>query len=424
MSILLKVVNILLKSFLPTALYSALINRVKSTKMIMTSTKTLSIFWSVLFFPIVLPLSLLAAIVKVVFLWVLGPSMWGNISYAMRMFYEDMTSTIDRKPFHIAIKRIMLFRDLVIKGKERKISCGPDNPDLTFFVIRPYYYLQENELATTVSHLLFHYYRNLQHLAYAVENGWIPVVDWENYGPFRHQEDYPINDTKNCWEYYWNQPSDYTLAEAYQSKNVILSIQNSRDNAYIPSIFFRPPLQKLAENYAIRCPQYDQLITLNGPTAEYVQKWQNELFPTEARILGVSVRAISYGQQRVTRHPIQPATNELVKTIRKYMLDWDMDYIFFACESETLVSEIMQSFENKVITLPRMRYKKQPDEGEENPLYVPGQRYQTNLDYLTEMVLLSRCNSLLAAMSGGVRVAIIWNANQYENMHIFEKGMW
>ena len=105
-----------------------------------------------------------------------------------------------------------------------------------------------------------------------------------------------------------------------------------------------------------------------------------------------------------------------------------MEYVFIACELESVIEIIKCKFGEKVLNLPRLRYKKSPKRGDVekglDPLYVPGQKYQTNLDYLTEMVLLSRCTALLAAMSSGVRVAIIWNNCRYENMKIFENGLW
>ena len=105
------------------------------------------------------------------------------------------------------------------------------------------------------------------------------------------------------------------------------------------------------------------------------------------------------------------------------MEEWNADYIFFCCEMTEKVEKMKEAFGDKLITLPRKRYEKLPT-SDDNPLYVEGQRYQTNLDYLTEMVLLSRCDCLLAGMSGGVRMAIIWNAGRYRKIHIFENNMW
>lgn len=105
-----------------------------------------------------------------------------------------------------------------------------------------------------------------------------------------------------------------------------------------------------------------------------------------------------------------------------------MEYVFITCEYAPLIERFNNVLGDKVIYLPRKRYVTPPKRGDVekklDPLYVPGQKYQTNLDYLTEMVLLSRCNSLLAAMSSGTRAAIIWNAGKYEHMQIIENGLW
>ena len=159
------------------------------------------------------------------------------------------------------------------------------------------------------------------------------------------------------------------------------------------------------------------------------------MFPSGARILGVAVRGTSYGVESTLKgmakadgHPKQPTEAKLIQTIRQSMLEWDMDYAFITCEFAPLIENIRKALGDKIIYLPRKRYDKPPKRGdvEKNldPLYVSGQKYQTNLDYLTEMVLLARCTSLLAAMSSGTRAAIIWNGGHYENMKIIENGLW
>jgi hypothetical protein len=423
MSIVEKVVRACFSIILPQKAYATFVHRMNITKEILNSSKILRVFWFIVFLPLVLGASLLTAFVKLTVVWLLGPSVYSNTKYALNMFYNDLTSTTKRKPLRIAIKRVQLFHELIVKGKEKKVSYGEENPDKTFLVIRPYYFMTPNEINDKIVHLLFNYYRNLHFVAYAIEKGWIPVVDWENYGILPHMENFPIHGTKNGWEYYWKQPSEYTLDEVYRSKNVVLCYQNVLESNYIPSNFFKPPLQNQALNYARKCPKYDNYISLNEPTSQYIEEKQKALFPHNARIMGVSVRGTSYGNSEISKHPIQPGHFELVNSINNYLREWDMEYIFFACESEDLVNVIKKEFGSKVLIMPRMRYKTLPTK-DDNPLYAPGQRYQTNLDYLAEMTLLSRCDSLLAAMSGGVRAAIIWNANRYEHMKILENGLW
>lgn len=383
----------------------------------MTSNFALRIFWGILFFPFVLFFSLMIAVIKTILLWGIGPEHYEQVRYGFSMFFKDMTSKSERKTFAIAIKRLKLFYELVTKGKERKVSYGTENPDKIFYIIRPYYFLKKNELSPLPARLLYNYYRNLQFIAYAVNKGWIPVIDWENYGRLDHQEEYPINGTKNGWEYYWNQPSEYSLAEVYRSKNVVLSTRNTLDTPFMPPCKYPKPYQKNAEECAKQCKRYDQLISFNKFTLNYINEKINNLFPENARILGVSMRGTDYKTLALPGHPEQPEVNDLIHYIKKYMREWDMEYVFIACEAQNVIESVKKAFKNKTIVLPRMRYLKEPEIGN-NPLYVSGQRYQTNLDYVTEMALLSKCTALLASYSGGVRVAVIWNRNQYEHLKI------
>lgn len=430
MNFIKKALSILIHALIPKKYRAAFDAKVSKTYAAFHSTPELRVFWKIVRIPIVFPLSMVFALIKTIVIWIIPQGRYRELVFSFNEFYNDMI--VRKLGFKLSLKRNALRNELFVKGKEKMVHYGNLNPDKTFYVIRPYYYLTRNELTVNLSNLLMHYYRTLEHLAYAIENNWEPVIDWQNYGPFPHGEDYPINGTTNCWEYYWNQPSEYTLDEVYQSKNVILSAQNTRDNEFVPVCAFKTPLQKQAMDYAQKCPKYDQYITLNSYTQKYVQEKENLLFPKGSRIMGVSVRGTSYGvcksKTDTSGHPVQPDIERLILSISEAIEEWDMDFIFVTCELESVITKISEAFPSKVIFLPRKRYQKPPVRGdvEKNldPLYVPGQKYQTNLDYVTEMVLLSRCNSLLAAMSSGVRAAIIWNNNQYENMRIFDNGLW
>lgn len=421
-----KFFEVLIKISFSKDINKILVDRIKKVKDILLSTYELRIFFKIILFPIKLILDLFIAFIKIFLVILLPQYLYGNLKYSLKLFYDDIVNK--KLKLFIVVKRFYLFWKLILGGREKRKSFGELNKDKTFFVIRPYYYMEKNELATSVSNLLFHYYRNLQHLSYAIEHNWIPVVDWENYGPFPHQEEYPIHGTTNCWEYYWRQPSDYTLQEVYKSKNVILSDRNSRNYGYIPSSFITPPFHVYTQNLVKQCCKYDSAIKLNSYTDKYINKRISELFYNKGKILGISIRGASYRVKKVSGHPIQPSVNELIKTIENLIVSWKIDNIFFACESEDLVNEIRSKFGDKVITLPRLRYDKIPGEIYDgklyNPLYEPGNRYQSNLDYLTEMVLLSKCQCLLAGMSSGVRMALIWNKGKYENVKIFDKGLW
>lgn len=417
---ILKILEKIILSIIPKGKQERVKGKFADTKYIVESNIILRFVLSVVFFPITLVVSLF----KIILVWFL-PISWPEYLYIIKHYIDDVTN--GKLSHKVARKRANLTLELMTKGREEHVSFGNKNPDKTFFVIRPYYFMVRNELATSLSDLLFHYYRNLQQLSYALENGWIPVVDWENYGPFRHAEDYPINGKKNCWEYYWSQPSHYSLDEVYQSKNVVLANRNSVDYGYIPSMFFEAPYQRYAERLAVLCPKYDRMFKLNEETSNYIQTKQDELFPPNKRILGVAVRAMAYGSHVLKNHPIQPRFDQLVEEIKNALESWEMDYVYFSCESEEYVNRMRDIFGEKLLCLTRRRYKKEPEVGlkdDKNELYMAGRKFQTNLDYLTEMVLLSRCTALLASMTGGVRATIVWNRNKYEHIKILQGEAW
>lgn len=101
---------------------------------------------------------------------------------------------------------------------ERKMSFGEKNEDKIFYVIRP----RKNSVEGLMA-LLFYV---IQQIGYAEKNNYIPVVDFKNY-----KTQYNIAD-ENAWECFFEQISNYSLDEVYQSKNVVLSGINAIYDTY------------------------------------------------------------------------------------------------------------------------------------------------------------------------------------------------
>lgn len=352
-----------------------------------------------------------------------------TLVYNIKEFYADLAIRgFEQK---LAIKRFCQREAIFIKGREVDKKYGKENPKKVFYVIRPYYYSRPNEAISAVPHLLTNYYYVLQLMAYALDNKWIPVVDWENYR-LPHSEDVPVNGTCNAWEYYWKQPSLYTLEEVYRSKHVILSNMNI-PSGYLPHL--RTPENGL-EAYAKRIvklgTRYAKMISFNDYVQGYIDDAKRKLFPEGKQIMGVAVRGTAYLTSQGGHHAAQPTLNELAEIVSRYLEKWQPDYIFFTNEEEETVEFMQRAFGDKLLYLPRKRYRdyhiysdNKPDPTDEdlNPLYIAGQRYQTNLDYVTEMALLSQCDYFLGALSNGVKVALLWNMGKFKAMKIIDKGL-
>ena len=92
-------------------------------------------------------------------------------------------------------------------------SYGQLHKDKTFYVIGV------DEGWCGMFAILVH---QLTHIAYAVENGLLPVVDLKNYTSqyLSFEDRFKIN----AWEIFFEQPSGYNLNDIKKAKNVIYSV--------------------------------------------------------------------------------------------------------------------------------------------------------------------------------------------------------
>ena len=330
-------------------------------------------------------------------------------------------------------KKIRALRRLGVSGvynrmmyqmitRERRASFGPLHPDKTFYVIRGVDH-HEKHYKSVAMNLLANYSYVLSHMMYAQKRGWLPIVD-QIHDPVNTKEDYPINGTDNPWEYFWEQPISYRLSEIYQSKNVVLSKRSwylQWDLGY--------SAQKHTDKATIQSYHaLSQQIPLNQSTADHVSECYRSLFPNHKRILGVSMRRGGHAKEdeyHAPNHPIQASPHEMIDIVRERMSQWDIDLVFLATEEQQYIDFFKNELKDRLIFMPRRRYNgwKKYNESE-NPLYQPGCRYQTALEYLTEMELLSRCHCLIGSITSGLRYAIIQNNLQYDEVQIIENGFW
>ena len=92
--------------------------------------------------------------------------------------------------------------------RERIYHYGNENPDKIFYIICFDYETQG--LFAIVKSVL-------SHIMYAVDKGWIPVVDLKNYSCQYQQKG------ENSWELFFEQPCGYTLEDISRSNRVVIS---------------------------------------------------------------------------------------------------------------------------------------------------------------------------------------------------------
>lgn len=306
-----------------------------------------------------------------------------------------------------------------IQNGEKKKSFGDQNPDKTIYIIRSInngskYY------NGPILNLLANYFYVLTHICYAKEHGYVPVVDQENY-PVYNSLDTPVNGTMNAWEYYWQQPAEITLEEAYQSKNVILSRRKwygQWDMGYDAEKYSDPAIIKFMNSLSV---------PLNEVTQNYVQEKYNELIAGNGKILGVSFRYGGHAKNCFHHgdgHPIQPEIEELADIVEERLVTWGLDKVFMTSDSIESVEYFRKRFADKLIVMPRIRRAEGVvyESNQHSPMYNKSAIYQTTNEYLAEMELLSRCDALIGSITSGLRYAVVCNNMQYEHCEILERG--
>ena len=116
-----KIVKLMLRVLLPVRLYDTVIARWETTKKIMTGTKVLKIFWTIVFLPFTLLFSLIFSLMKVILGWLFGVGSFCKRRYAVKMFSDYLTTKTDRKSFRVAVRRQQLF--LNWSGKVENVKC-------------------------------------------------------------------------------------------------------------------------------------------------------------------------------------------------------------------------------------------------------------------------------------------------------------
>ena len=294
------------------------------------------------------------------------------------------------------------------KEKEKHVSYGIENPDKTFFVIR-----RNAPDAGLFSFVI----TNVGWIKYAIDHGYIPVVDMEYY--------YNIYITKenvgkeNAWDFYFKQPCGYCLEDIKYSKNIIISSLNAAAE--------NPDFKN--ENYLRKWkPIADKYLHLSDVVQYETNKKMGNLFK-DSRVLGVLCRGTDYVATKPHGHPIQPDPNLVIEKARITMEKMNCDNLFLATEDQHIFEMFRKAFGTKLPSIDADRYSctgncllnSITEQKEINVQCASNDRYKKGLDYAITIGLLSRCSCLVAGRTSGTLGALLLSRG-YESEFLFDIG--
>lgn len=290
-----------------------------------------------------------------------------------------------------------------------KLKFGEKNSDKTFLIIK---------INNAGLGLMGVYNCVLGYLRVAQNNGFVPVIDLKNYknGYLKKNELGKVN----SWEYYFNQPTKYSLQDAYESKNVIVATGISpREASPIPLHYYY--LTNPKERANIYYKIIEESIKIRPEINKIINEEYKKIFQGK-RVIGV----VNRGSDMINAsgHSIQPDIQEVISVTKEMLLKWNCQYVFLATEEAQSLELFKNAFGDKLLynTSERVKiYEKGMPYtdvcfGREND------KFNKGLEYLTTVVLLSKCNCLVAPLVGATAGALGMNSGCYENTHIFDLG--
>ena len=325
-----------------------------------------------------------------------------------------------RKKYRKIINVVRPFYNLIYKithknEYEKKCSFGNKNEEKTFYVIR-----SNNSTAGMFSIIN----TVLEHIAYARDKGYIPVVDMKNY-PNSYLEQDKIG-AENSWEYFFHQPRindvEYSLDEVYSSKKVILSsLKPIVKNYHFDSSICDNLESSLFKQYR---KLFFENVILKTELKERFEDYRKELFGEE-KVLGVLCRGTDYVTMKPYAHPIQPTIAEVIKKTKTFLDEFKYNKIYLATEDADIVKEFQTEFKDKLLIYSRDYFKKLDISSREYITEIINQSVSpknAGVEYLGQIYLLTKCESLILAktsatpavlFSGGYKQVFVWNLGLY-----------
>jgi hypothetical protein len=227
----------------------------------------------------------------------------------------------------------------------------------------------------------------------------IPVVDFENFPTVYGDSD--VLTTRNSWEYYFNQLSNISLSEVYDSQNVYVT-NNRYPSSYDYSVTSIPSL------YSV----YDRHIMIKDGIVG-----ADPLRGDHSKVLGVHYR----GQEmRIARgHWFPPAAKQMRAAI-DLMLDRDRyERIFLVTESLDQLEEIVSIYGDIVLYTDSYRTRGQ---NAYEAKYRPQHFYNLGREVINDAVWLSKCGGLVHCTSNVAEFARFLGRGQYRSELFINNG--
>ncbi len=227
---------------------------------------------------------------------------------------------------------------------------------------------------------------------------------------------------ENIWEMFFEQPFSEKHLEISDKKKVYYTEKKVEAFPAFDEIFSE-------KSIAMWGKIYQKFVRFNPKTQQYINREIEEILGDGKRVLGVLCRGTDYTGLKPKGHPVQPDVSEILDKAEEKMQELNCSHIYLATEDGKIDKMFRERFQDKILINHREYYDEIFEKNQltwikdvhferENDDYLKG------VEYLSSLVILSKCNAIVAGNCGGSQAAVFMNAGKYEDCYIYNLGLY
>lgn len=292
---------------------------------------------------------------------------------------------------------------------QKRQSYGELNEDMTIYIVKP-------DTEDCIEGLLSLVARTSLYIRYGKKHDYTVCVDWKNYKTQYY------DGKSNAWNFFFEQPSQMTLEDAYKSKNVIVSGWTFRDlnprAVYSERLFFDSVLTKECHELLVNGVRFNTEV-------EKICRVERTRLNIKNR-LGVYLRGTDYVILKPSGEYVQPTVQQVIEKIDEFMFRYDNPDIYLVTEDGNIYNAIKEKYGNQVgvVSFDSHIYKYRGDTFLSKSGVLDDDKKKRGINYLVKMVLLSQCRYLVSSITMGSMFSYGLNGGKYEDKFIFELGLY
>ena len=244
----------------------------------------------------------------------------------------------------------------------------------------------------------------LNHLIIAKQFNFEPVIDMDNFVTWYNEKPRIMN-TRNAWEYYFENISKIKLEEVYKSQCVIFTDNIYHKNFYRDDYYKSPKIKYIFDKYIkIKKFYYDEANT-------FIKKNFGK-----SKVLGVYLRGGEF--LKIANHHFPATLEQAIAKVKIILNNEDYGKIFLSTKEEKYQKEFTKIFGEKLISFPSFKSNQDSMKIYPRPLH----RYKMGKEILIETIILSKLAGFFYSYTNVSQTSMLLNLNRNQKRYFVNNG--